>query len=119
MALGLEELKVYTKSMEIGESIWNIVSRWDLFSRDTLGRQWVRSIDSVAANLSEGNGRFHYKETKQFCYYSRGSLFESRTWLKKAHDRKLITSEDFKNIDNELVVISKMLNKYIQSIGKY
>lgn len=43
-----------------------------------MGKQLVRAIDSVAANLSEGFGRYHYKETRIFGYYSRGSLYESK-----------------------------------------
>ncbi|MCK4664358.1 MAG: four helix bundle protein [Bacteroidales bacterium] len=48
----LEELQVYQLSMEIGEKVWNIVINWDYFLKDTIGRQLVRAVDSVAANLS-------------------------------------------------------------------
>jgi four helix bundle protein len=67
----LEELLVYQLSMDIGERIWKIVVDWDYFSKDTIGKQLVKAIDSVAANLSEGFGRFFYKENKQFGYYAR------------------------------------------------
>jgi len=69
----LEELQVYQLAMDIGERVWKFVIKWDYFSKDTVGKQLVRAADSVAANLSEGFGRFHYKENRQFCYYSRGS----------------------------------------------
>lgn len=78
----------------------------------------VKSADSVAANLSEGYGRFFYKESKQFCYYSRGSLFETKTWLTKAANRALITSEDFESFLNQINNIGVKLNNYINSIGK-
>jgi four helix bundle protein len=94
-----------------------IVSKWDYFAKDTVGKQLVRSVDSIAANLSEGYGRFHYKENKQFCYYSRGSLYETKTWLKKAHDRRLIVDNDFQSLQNDLETIAYKLNNYIKSIG--
>lgn len=75
----LEELKVYEFSMDIGEEVWKIVGNWDFFSKDTVGKQLVRAVDSIAANLSEGFGRYHYKETKNFAFYSRGSLYETKT----------------------------------------
>ena len=50
----LEELQVYQLSMEIGESVWIIVKDWNYFEKDTIGKQLVRAVDSVAANLSEG-----------------------------------------------------------------
>jgi four helix bundle protein len=75
----LEELHVYSLSMEMAEKIWNIVIGWDFFLKDTIGRQLIRAADSIAANLSEGYGRYHYKENINFSYYSRGSLFETKT----------------------------------------
>lgn len=75
----LEELQVYQLSMGIGEKIWSIFIDWSYFEKDTIGKQLVRAVDSVAANLSEGFGRFHFKEAKNFSYYSRGSLYETKT----------------------------------------
>ena len=31
----LEEFKVYQMSMAIGEKVWDIVVKWDLFAKDT------------------------------------------------------------------------------------
>ncbi len=113
----LEELKVYQLAMDIGERIWVVIDKWDYFAKDTVGKQLVKSVDSIAANISEGYGRFHYKENKQFCYYSRGSLYETRTWLKKAHNRGLIIVDDFQSLENDLETIAYKLNNYIKSIG--
>ena len=114
----LEELQVYQLAMELGEKIWNIVLNWNYFEKDTIGKQLVRAADSVAANLSEGFGRFFYKENKQFCYYSRGSLFETKSWLTKANNRKLIPEDLFGNFIIDIDLIGKKLNSYINSIGK-
>ena len=115
----LEELQVYQLSMSIGEKVWNIVIKWDNFSKDTVGKQLVRAVDSVAANLSEGFGRYHYKEAKNFSYYSRGSLYETKTWLTKASNRKLINEEEFQYFEKEINNIGVKLNNYIKSIGKH
>ena len=116
--MNIEELQVYQLSMEIGEKIWTIVYRWNFFEKDTIGKQMVRAADSVATNLSEGFGRFFYKENRQFCYYSRGSLFETKTWLTKAKNRKLILENEYENIISKFEKIGKKLNSYINSIGK-
>lgn len=115
--MDLEELQVYRLSMEIGEKVWQIVIKGNQFAKDTIGKQLVRSIDSVSANLSEGFGRFFFKENKQFCYYSRGSLYESKTWLTKAKNRKLINNNDYKSFSSDIEIIGKKLNTYIKSIG--
>ncbi|MBK9733104.1 MAG: four helix bundle protein [Chitinophagaceae bacterium] len=113
----LEEFNVYNLSMELGEKIWEITGKWNYFERTTIGKQLVRAADSVAANLSEGFGRFHYLENKNFSYYSRGSLFETKTWITKAHNRKLIDDAEFNSFTNDINIIGKMLNNYIKSIG--
>jgi four helix bundle protein len=56
----LEELEIYRVPMEIAEEIWLIVIKWDYFCKKTVGDQLVRSVDSIAANVAEGYGRYHY-----------------------------------------------------------
>jgi len=114
----LEELQVYQLSMTIAERIWDIVIGWDYFAKDVVGKQLMKAADSVAANLSEGFGRYFYKENKQFCYYSRGSLFETKTWIRKATNRKLIDETTYLEILSELDTIGVKLNNYIKTIGK-
>ena len=114
----LDELNVYQLSMFMAEEIWDIVMKWDYFTKDAIGKQLIRSADSIAANLSEGFGRFFYKEERQFCYYSRGSLYETKTWLTKASNRGLINSDDFEKFKKEINNIGVKLNNYIKSIGK-
>ncbi len=78
----------------------------------------VRAADSIAANLSEGFGRYHYRESENFGYYSRGSLFETKTWLVKASNRKLIEKVVFISLMTHIETIGIKLNNYINSIGK-
>ena len=114
----LEELKVYEMSMEMGEKIWKIVIKWDYFAKDTLGKQFVKSVDSVAANISEGFGRYHFKDSRNFLYYARGSLYETQTWLEKASNRNLIPKFQYKELIDKLKDLGIKLNNYIKTIGK-
>jgi four helix bundle protein len=86
----LEDLDLYNQCLNWEEKIWEIVIKWDYFTKDTLGKQFVRSSDSISANIAEGYGRYFYKENRQFCFYSRGSLLEAKGWLEKAKRRNLI-----------------------------
>lgn len=113
----LEDLKVYQAAMEIGEMVYKIVIKRDLLDKKSLGDQFIRSADSIALNIAEGYGRFHYKENKNFCWYARGSLFECKTANKKALNRKLIKEPDFDLLFNKLKDCHLLLNKYIKSIG--
>lgn len=115
--MNIFDLKVYNLAMEIGEKVWAIVHKWDYFEKDTVGKQLVRAVDSIAANLSEGFGRYHFKEKKNFGFYSRGSLYETRTWIEKANNRSLISESEFQYFKENVNLIGKLLNGYIKSIG--
>jgi four helix bundle protein len=115
--LKLEDLEVYKISMEIGEIIWNVVMKWEYFERKTLGAQLVNSADSIALNISEGYGRFHYKENKNFCYFSRGSAKETLTAITKAKNRNLIQEDEFNLLSEKLNSFFRLIFGYIKSIG--
>ena len=113
----LEDLEVYKVAMEIGDIVWNIVNKWEFFQRDALGKQFTRAADSIAFNISEGYGRFHFAENRNFCYYSRGSAYETVTAIKKAKARNLLSKEDIDVLENKVNYYFKLINPYIKSIG--
>ena len=113
----LEELNVYRLSMELGEEVWSVVAKWNYFQKDTIGKQLVRAADSIAANLSEGFGRYHFRENINFAYYSRGSLYETKTWITKAHSRNLLSEDQYTKLTQDINTIAIKLNNYIKSIG--
>lgn len=115
--LKLEDLEVYNLAMEIGEDIWSMTGSWNYKASSTVGNQFIRASDSIAANIAEGYGRFYYKENKQFCYYARGSLMETKAFLVKSVKRNLISQDVFNVNIEKLSILHKKLNKYIKSIG--
>lgn len=114
----LEDLKVYQLAMEIGEAVYETVIKWDIFNKKNLGDQYTRAADSIALNISEGYGRYHYKENKNFCWYARGSLFETKTANQKAFNRKLISEAEYMLLTEKLKRCHLLLNSYIKSIGE-
>ncbi len=114
----IEDLEIYQLGMQIGDATYQLVSNWDKFDKNTFGYQLIRAVDSISANISEGYGRFHYKEQRQFCYISRGSLYETKTWLIKALERIPDDSECIQEILELLNTLHKKLNAYIKYIEK-
>lgn len=114
----LEDLVVYRIAMEIGDLVYQTTHKWDFFDKKSLGDQYLRAADSIALNISEGYGRYHYKENKNFCWFARGSLFETKTANQKAYNRNLITTEQYQQLLDKLTQCHKLLNAYIKSIGK-
>lgn len=111
-----ENLKVYQLSEDLADLIWEIAGRWDNFNRDTIGKQIVRSADSVGANIAEGTGRFSFQDNKRFGYIARGSLNETKHWLRRAFKRNLLTKEEIEKLKPIIDELSPKLNAYINSI---
>jgi four helix bundle protein len=114
----LETLEVHSLSDLFGDEIWNIVAQWDTFSKDTIGKQIVRSADSISANIAEGYGRYYYKESKQFYWYSRGSLQETKSWLGKCLRRNIIDKDTCEQLLVKAEIIHLKLNAYIKFVAK-
>lgn len=113
--LTLNDITAYKISYNLSNYAWNIIIEWDNFSRNTVGMQFVRAIDSVSANIAEGFERFGKKDKIQFYRISRASVFESLDWLEKSRKRKLININDY----NYTLKILKSLPKEINSLIKY
>lgn len=112
----LDDLEIYQLSLSLGDAVWNMVVLWAHFEKRTIGTQLVKAADSISANIAEGYGRFFYKDRKQFCYYSRGSLLETKNWLTKAHSRKLIEPALFEELMDKLSTLHHKLNIYIKKL---
>jgi four helix bundle protein len=116
--MNLDSLEIYSLSLQLGKDVWEIVNKWDYFSKDTIGKQLIRAVDSIAANISEGYSRYHFKEELKFLFYARGSLNETRTFLTIANSRKLLTDEQMNELTNKIEILGKKLNSFINSIYK-
>jgi four helix bundle protein len=118
MRQGIEDLEVYNLAMNIGEMVWDIVLRWDAFTKSAVGDNFVRAADSVAYNISEGYGRHFFRENRNFCWIARGSLSETKTGAKKALNRRLITEEQHNKLMEAINTCYPKLNNYIAYIEK-
>ncbi len=114
---GFEELRVYQMSESLSDKIWEIVVCWNALPRDTVGKQLIRAVDSIGANIAEGAGRGSYQDNRRFVRIARGSLNETRHWLRRAHQRHLLTSEQTIALKTILDKIAPSLNAYLNSIG--
>src|SRR5437867_579331 len=117
MKSAFESLRVYRLSEKLADEIWDLVVGWDIFARDTVGRQLVRAADSVGANIAEGTGRGSFQDNRRFVRMARGSLNEARYWLRRAHSRHLLEPEMVNRIKPIIDELGPKLNAYLRSIG--
>ncbi|GAN32304.1 MAG: four helix bundle protein [Candidatus Brocadia sp. AMX2] len=60
--LRLNDVQPYKTAFNLSNFVWEIVTKWDYFAKDTVGKQFVKAVDSISANIAEGFGRYFKKE---------------------------------------------------------
>jgi four helix bundle protein len=113
-----EKLEIYQLASRMSDVVWEVVSGWAVFERDTVGKQLIRAMDGVAANLAEGAGRGSEADNRRFIYYARGSLYETKHWLRRAHHRGLLSTEDVDKLQPMLNELLPRLNAYLNAITR-
>ena len=114
----LEELEVWKKSRSFRIEISEVVKIFPKDEQFRLADQLTRASRSIAANVAEGFGRFHFQENIQFCRIARGSLFECKEHMICAFDEKLITEENLHEFNSTFDELLKLLNGYISYLKK-
>lgn len=113
-----ENLEIYQLSEKLSDEIWNIVSGWSNLATDTIGKQVIRSADSIGANIAEGSGRGTAVDNRRFLRMARGSLYETRHWLRRAKIRNLLTIEQIELLSANIIELTPKLNSYIGKVSK-
>lgn len=115
----VDEMETFLLLERLIDKIWSIVLPWGPLPRDTVGKQLVRSADSIGANLCEGDARYHYKDKLNYCYIARASLKETCYWLRRAEARKLLSREDSVEMREELDSVRRWINTLITQRRKW
>ncbi|RYG22601.1 four helix bundle protein, partial [bacterium] len=55
--VAIEDTDLYQRASSLSDAVYNSVSGWPSLAQRTFGVQLINSLDSVGANLVEGDGR--------------------------------------------------------------
>jgi four helix bundle protein len=115
----LKNLEVYQLSRKLSSVAWGIFCRMNFEDKKHIGDQFLRSVDSIGANIAEGYGRFHYLDKVRFYYNSRASHYESfNHWLELMFEREKISKTEFDSINETELILQIKLNNFITSTTK-
>ncbi len=114
-----ENLEIYSLSETLADKVWEIVVHWNKLAQDTVGKQLIRSADSIGANITEGSGRGSDQDYRRFLRIARGSLNETRHWLRRAFKRNLLTENQINELTPTIEKLTPKLNAYLGAIGNY
>ena len=108
-----QELEVWKKSKEIVLDIYRASNSFPTEEKYGLISQIRRASISVPANIAEGHGRNHTRDTLQFLHISRGSLYELETLLILSNELNYLKINTLNSIAEKITECIKMLNGLI------
>ena len=115
----LKDLEVHKFARELSTLGWEIYNKLDWETKQINGVQFIKSTDSVGANIAEGYSRFHYLDKIKFFYNSRGSLTEANDhWIELLKERNKVSNVNYKKYKSIAVRLSIKLNNFIKSTYK-
>ena len=105
-----KDLEVWKKSRQLVSLVYLHTNSFPQNEFYGLTSQLRRCVISIPSNIAEGCGRRTAKNTIQFLYISRGSLYELETQLYLALDLNYIDKNNFNELQNELLTCRKLLS---------
>jgi four helix bundle protein len=111
--LMLNDIEAYKIAFKLSNIVWDIIINWVHFTKQTIGTQFVRAVDSISVNIAEGFGRYNKKDKIRFYRISYGSFQESLDWNLKAIERKRISEDQYDILFSELQKLPKDINSLI------
>lgn len=113
-----EEIQAWQNARTLAQKIYNLTLD-GTFARDYKLRDQINgSSGSIMDNIAEGFERNGTREFIQFLSISKGSAGETRSQLYRAFDRKHISSEQFQQLREETLQISKQLSSLMSYLGR-
>jgi len=111
--LNYNDLDVWKECRKLVSTIYVISKSFPKDETYGLTNQIRRASISVISNIAEGTGRNTTKDSLQFFYISRGSLFEAEAQLFIAKDLDYLSEEQLKEILLQCTSCKKLLNGFI------
>ncbi len=109
MAFLIENLHVYQRAIDFTEAIDQITKRFP-HRQSYISDQLNRAALSIAANLAEGNGRYHKADRANFFRIGRGSTFECVALIEVCKRTGIISIQEHALLYAQLEEISKMIS---------
>jgi four helix bundle protein len=110
------KLNVYQLSKQLVTDIYNIVGSYPKTELFALGDQMRRAVISVPSNIAEGTSKTSPKEQFHFLEITYGSLMEIMCQLEISFDLGYINQDQFKQSEEKIVMIYKMLSSMQSSL---
>lgn len=116
-----KELSVWLEARNLSKEIYTVTRTFPKEEQFGLTSQMRRCAVSIPSNIAEGCGRNHSKDSIQFFFISRGSLYELETQLYLSFDLNYIDNDVLNQQLSYIETVRKLLSgfiKYYQQLNK-
>jgi four helix bundle protein len=107
------DLEVWKQTKDLVRLIYEVTKAFPKEEQFGLTNQLRRASVSIPSNIAEGCGRNHSKDSIQFFFISRGSLYEVETQIIVSFDLGYITIEEQNSILDNIKSCKRLLNGFI------
>ena len=112
------DLDVWKQSRQLLKSVYQLSRSFPKEEQFGLTNQLRRAAISVPSNIAEGSGRNHSKDSIQFFFIARGSLYEIETQLIISFDLEYISDSHLKEVLEQVTRCKKLINGFINYFQK-
>ncbi|SDR96011.1 four helix bundle protein [Winogradskyella sediminis] len=107
-----KKLEIWNESMDLVSESYKITRSFPEFETYGLINQMNRCAISIPSHISEGTSKSSNKHFANYLEHSLGSAFEWETQLNVAFNERYISEEKFKELENKIKQIQKMISSF-------
>jgi four helix bundle protein len=112
------DLDVWQQARVLVKIIYQLTRSFPKDEQFGLISQLRRAVISVPSNVAEGCGRNHFKDSTQFFFIARGSLYEVETQLIVSSDLGFLSEQEVETALSQVTRCKKLLNGFINYFQK-
>ncbi len=113
-----KNLDVWKESRKLVSLVYILTKEFPEDEKFGLISQIKRASVSIPSNIAEGIGRNSKKETRQFVYIAKGSLYEVETQIYLALDLSFMQESQAEEIFNQITTVRKLIIGFIKYLDK-
>jgi four helix bundle protein len=113
-----KDLDVWQQTRILVKTIYQFTKKFPKEEQFGLTNQIRRAAVSIPSNIAEGCGRNHFKDSIQFFFIARASLYELETQIILACDLEYILEQELLSVTDQITRCKKLLNGFINYYQK-
>ncbi len=113
-----EDLAIWQNAREFCKHIFDLTQNSDFATAYKFKDQIRASSGSIMDNIAEGFERDGNKEFIQFLFIAKASCGETRSQLYRALDNRYISQEEFSNMYEKAISLSRSIYNFISYLKK-